>query len=72
MAQKASLAYGSKRANLHRLLTGRLVVAEAIMLEQGPRVLVVHALVGVVKTHIARRAIYPISGATARARRQYA
>lgn len=67
--QNASLAYGSKRANLH-LLTGRLVFANAIMFKQSPRVLVVYAFVGVVKADIARRVICPIDGATARARRQ--
>lgn len=70
-AQNASLAYGSNLANLH-LVTGRLFAAEAIMFQQGPRILVVYACVGVVKADIARRIIYPISGATARARRQYA
>ena len=40
------------------------------MLEQGPRVLVVYALIGVIKSNVARRIIYPITGAAARARRQ--
>ena len=56
MPQNASLAYGSNLANLH-LVTSGLIVAEAIMFQQGSCILVVYPVIGVIKTHITRRPI---------------